>query len=150
VALYKEVVPHVVFEMTPVNARRYFVEDPVVDSSGHPKYLAMEMHTLHPSQSLLKLTVAATFSEVWLAKEGHDGPIGMNLLTKIELPTLPSLYGALLAGVDYIIMGAGIPRYAKISCAVTCTSSRTVLLTPCGRLQGDPSGPGPACAAPDV
>jgi hypothetical protein len=24
--------------------------------------------------------------------------------TKIELPTLPSLYGALLAGADYIIM----------------------------------------------
>lgn len=82
----------------------------MVDSSGHPKYRAVEMHTLHPSDSLLKLTVAATFAEVWLAKEGHDGPVGMNLLTKIELPTLPSLYGALLAGVDYIIMGAGIPR----------------------------------------
>lgn len=89
-ALYVEVVPHLVIEMTPVHVCRYFVEDPVVDSSGHPKYRAVEMHTLHPSDSLLKLTVAASFSEVWLAKEGHDGPIGMNLLTKIGTRTLPT------------------------------------------------------------
>src|SRR5690606_4725489 len=28
----------------------------------------------------------------------------------IQLPTLPSLLGAMLAGVDYVLMGAGIPR----------------------------------------
>jgi nitronate monooxygenase len=33
----------------------------------------------------------------------------MNLLTKVALPTIHSLYGAMLAGVDYVIMGAGIP-----------------------------------------
>ena len=33
-----------------------------------------------------------------------------NFLTKVQLPTLPSLYGAMLAGVDYVLMGAGIPR----------------------------------------
>jgi nitronate monooxygenase len=47
---------------------------------------------------------------VWLAKRGHKGPVGINLLTKVQMPTLPSLYGAMLAGVDYVIMGAGIPR----------------------------------------
>ena len=52
----------------------------------------------------------ACFVEVWLAREGHDGVIGMNLLTKIQLPTLSSLYGAMLAGVDVVLMGAGIPR----------------------------------------
>ena len=36
--------------------------------------------------------------------------VGMNLLTKIQMPNLPLLYGAMLAGVDYILMGAGIPR----------------------------------------
>lgn len=57
-----------------------------------------------------ELMMLASFAEVWLAKEGHDGQVGMNLLTKVQIPTLPTLYGAMLAGVDYIIMGAGIPR----------------------------------------
>lgn len=33
----------------------------------------------------------------------------MNYLEKIQIPHLPSIYGAMLAGVDVIIMGAGIP-----------------------------------------
>jgi NAD(P)H-dependent flavin oxidoreductase YrpB (nitropropane dioxygenase family) len=52
----------------------------------------------------------ANFVEVWLAKEGHDGPVGINLLTKVQMPNLASLYGAMLAGVDYVLMGAGIPK----------------------------------------
>lgn len=57
-----------------------------------------------------QLAVVAAFVEVWLAREGHDGPVGVNLLTKVQLPNLASLYGAMLAGVDYVLMGAGIPR----------------------------------------
>ncbi len=57
-----------------------------------------------------QLTVVSNFVEIYLAKEGHDGPVGLNLLTKIQVPTLPSLYGAMLAGVDYVLMGAGIPK----------------------------------------
>jgi NAD(P)H-dependent flavin oxidoreductase YrpB (nitropropane dioxygenase family) len=57
-----------------------------------------------------QVTIAANFVEVWLAKEGHSGPVGINLLTKVQMPTLPSLYGAMLAGVDVVLMGAGIPR----------------------------------------
>lgn len=67
------------------------------------------MFTLAPDADLIELTVFAAFSEVWLAKEGHAGIVGINLLEKIILPNLPSLYGAMLAGVDYVIMGAGIP-----------------------------------------
>ena len=52
----------------------------------------------------------ANFVEIFLAREGHDGIVGINLLTKVQMPTLPSLYGAMLAGVDYVLMGAGIPR----------------------------------------
>jgi nitronate monooxygenase len=52
----------------------------------------------------------ANFCEVWLAKEGHDGKVGINLLTKVQMPNLGSLYGAMLAGVDYVLMGAGIPK----------------------------------------
>jgi NAD(P)H-dependent flavin oxidoreductase YrpB (nitropropane dioxygenase family) len=68
------------------------------------------MPTLRPRPALVELTVAANFVEVFLAKEGHAGLVGINFLEKIQLPTLPSIYGALLAGVDYILMGAGIPR----------------------------------------
>ena len=56
------------------------------------------------------LIVLASFVEVFLAKEGHSGIVGINLLEKIQLPTLPVLFGAMLAGVDYVLMGAGIPR----------------------------------------
>lgn len=56
-----------------------------------------------------ELLIVANFAEVYLAKEGHLGMIGINLLEKIQLPTLPSLFGAMLAGVDVVIMGGGIP-----------------------------------------
>ncbi len=68
------------------------------------------MFSLNSPRELVELTVAANFVEVFLAKEGHRGPVGVNYLEKIQLPTLPSLYGSLLAGVDYVLMGAGIPR----------------------------------------
>ncbi len=54
--------------------------------------------------------VTANFSEVFLAKEGHKGLVGINFLEKIQFPNLAGIYGALLAGIDYIIMGAGIPK----------------------------------------
>jgi nitronate monooxygenase len=66
--------------------------------------------SIRTPQALLELTVVANFVEIFLAREGHDGVVGLNLLEKIQLPTLASLYGAMLAGVDYILMGAGIPR----------------------------------------
>ena len=68
------------------------------------------MPTQHCGAALTELTVAANFVEVFLAKEGHAGVVGLNLLEKIQLALLPSLYGAMLAGVDYVLVGAGIPR----------------------------------------
>ena len=56
-----------------------------------------------------KLLAVASFVEVWLAKEGHNGLIGMNILEKIQLAIPAQLYGAMLAEVDYILIGAGIP-----------------------------------------
>lgn len=52
----------------------------------------------------------AGFVEVWLAKHGHTGKVGINLLTKVTMPNLAVLYGAMHAGVDVVLMGAGIPR----------------------------------------
>ena len=68
------------------------------------------MPTLRSRRELVELTIIANFVEVFLAKEGHQGPVGINYLEKFQIPTLPSLYGAMLAGVDYVLMGAGIPR----------------------------------------
>lgn len=73
-------------------------------------YKRLPLHTVKGTPLLRGVTMLANFVEVFLAKEGHDGKVGINLLTKVQLPTLASLYGAMLAGVDYVLMGAGIPR----------------------------------------
>jgi NAD(P)H-dependent flavin oxidoreductase YrpB (nitropropane dioxygenase family) len=73
-------------------------------------YKMLPMYKQSVSAARQRVTVLANFVEVWLAKEGHTSPIGLNLLTKVQMPNLPSLYGAMLAGVDVVIMGAGIPR----------------------------------------
>ncbi len=77
--------------------------------AGTP-YKRAPLYQINSPNFLQQLTVAACFAEVWLAKEGHSGKVGLNLLEKVHLPNLACLYGALLAGVDYVIMGAGIPR----------------------------------------
>lgn len=73
-------------------------------------YTPLVMHKRVLDRKQVGLIVAANFAEVWLAKEGHDGVVGVNLLTKIQIPNIPSLYGAMLADVDYVLMGAGIPK----------------------------------------
>ena len=86
---------------------RYFIP------GGKPAdgaFIASRRPALEPTQSQLELLVVANFVEVYLAKHEHDGLVGINYLEKIQLPTLPSLFGAMLGGVDYVLMGAGIPR----------------------------------------
>ena len=73
-------------------------------------YKLIPMYKQRVSVERQQLTMLANFVEVYLAKEGHSGPVGINLLTKVEMPNLASLYGAMLARVDYVLMGAGIPR----------------------------------------
>jgi NAD(P)H-dependent flavin oxidoreductase YrpB (nitropropane dioxygenase family) len=73
-------------------------------------YPNVGMFTTRSKRSLVELTVLATYAEVWLAREGHKGLVGINLLEKVQLPTVYALYGALLAGVDAVLMGAGIPK----------------------------------------
>ena len=68
------------------------------------------MFTLQPPVALQELTVVADFCEVYLAKEGHRGVVGINYLRKIELPIPFGCLGAMLAGVDYVLLvGAGSP-----------------------------------------
>ena len=68
------------------------------------------MFTAAPARKRQELAVAGGFVEVFLAKEGHAGLVGINFLEKIQLPTPATLYGALLAHVDYVLVGAGIPK----------------------------------------
>lgn len=87
--------------------QRYFI------AGGRPagaRYAMVPMYRHAVSIERQQLTMLANFVEVFLAREGHDGVVGVNLLTKLQLPNLASLYGAMLAGVDYVLMGAGIPR----------------------------------------
>lgn len=73
-------------------------------------YKSTPMYRQAVSTARQQLSMLAAFVEVTLAKEGHRGVVGMNLLTKIQLPNLAFLYGAMLAEVDAILMGAGVPR----------------------------------------
>lgn len=87
--------------------RRYF--RPEGRPLGTP-YLLLPMYRQLATKSREALTMLAAFAEVFLAKEGHDGLVGINLLTKVQRPNIATLYGAMLAGVSYVLMGAGIPR----------------------------------------
>jgi NAD(P)H-dependent flavin oxidoreductase YrpB (nitropropane dioxygenase family) len=78
--------------------------------SAGASYAMLPMYRQAVSIQRQQVTMLANFVEVWLAKEGHDGVVGINLLTKVQMPNLASLYGAMLGGVDYVLMGAGIPR----------------------------------------
>jgi NAD(P)H-dependent flavin oxidoreductase YrpB (nitropropane dioxygenase family) len=105
------------------HVRRALAEFPVPDMArrvmrtyyvhgGNPPgtpHAAVPRFSLSPSVALQELTVVAAFCEVRLAQHGARGPVGINLLRKIEMPLPWVLLGALLAGVDYVLIGAGNP-----------------------------------------
>lgn len=112
----------------------YFIE------GGKPAdkpYKRAPMYAINSPKALLQLTVAACFVEVWLAREGHNGKVGLNLLEKIQLPNLACLYGALLADVDYVIMGAGIPREIPGALDLLSQNQTATLKIPVMGLEGD-------------
>lgn len=81
-------------------SHRLFLPKPEFIVTGHDRIRT----------KMINLTVASAFAEVWLAKQGHSSSIGINVLEKIQLMHLPTLLGAMLAGVDYVLAGAGIPN----------------------------------------
>jgi nitronate monooxygenase len=88
--------------------QEYFV--PGGKAAGAP-YKALPMHQKRDSRKLVELCMVSNFVEVLLAREGHDNPVGINFLEKVQMPHLASIYGAMLAGVGYVLMGAGIPLH---------------------------------------
>lgn len=96
----------------PAMARR--IIDQYFVAGGKPKdspYPAAPMHSHREPRRLIELCIAANFAEVFLARQGHANPVGINFLEKVQLPHLASIYGAMLAGVGYVLMGAGIPLH---------------------------------------
>jgi nitronate monooxygenase len=77
-------------------------------STGDP-YRKLPLPVHNASREQVELYIVSNFVEVFLARAGHDNPVGINYLEKIQIPHLPSIYGAMLAGVEYVLMGAGIP-----------------------------------------
>jgi nitronate monooxygenase len=72
-------------------------------------YLAVPPLEKDIPRELAELCIVANFVEVYLARQGHTNPVGINYLEKIQTAHLPCIYGAMLAGVGYVVMGAGIP-----------------------------------------
>ena len=93
-------------EVSDAVLRRYFLPD----GRRGAAYKLLPMYKQRPSVARQQVTILAAFVEVRLAREGHTGLVGVNLLTKVQLPNLAALYGAMLGGVDVVLMGAGIPR----------------------------------------
>ncbi|MER6630731.1 nitronate monooxygenase [Streptomyces sp. NPDC000987] len=93
-------------ELADAVRRRYFVEGGI---GAGERFAATPRLTADEACPARSLTVVANFCEVWLAKEGHPGPVGVNYLEKVQLATVPAMFGAVLAGVDYVLVGAGIP-----------------------------------------
>lgn len=87
---------------------RYFIDG---GKSEDSPFLPVPQTGLRPSRLSQDLMLAGSFTHVFLSKEGHQNPVGINLLEKIKFPTLYVLLGAMLAGVDVVLMGAGIPRH---------------------------------------
>ena len=86
---------------------KYFIEG---GKAPEASYVMVPKITLEQKRDAQEILIVANFVEVWLAKEGHDGLVGINFLHKIQMTTAAGVFGAMLAGVDYIIMGPGIPR----------------------------------------
>ena len=88
--------------------QEYFVPGGKAEDAPYPN---VPMHQKASPRKLVELCMVSNFVEVFLAKDGHKNPVGINFLEKVQMPHLASIYGAMLAGVGYVLMGAGIPLH---------------------------------------
>ncbi|MFL6115095.1 MAG: nitronate monooxygenase, partial [Catenulispora sp.] len=109
---------------------RYFVPGGI--AADRP-YRPVPRLRLGANRAGVELTVAGNFVEVFLAKQGHRGPIGVNYLEKIQMAAPAALYGAMLAGVDYVLVGAGIPsEYPRLLDALAAHAAVELPVTVAG------------------
>ncbi len=96
----------------PEMARRVWREHSIPGGKARDAaYPITPMHQHNEPRKLVELCIVANFVEVFLARAGHANAVGINYLEKVQLPHLASIYGAMLAGVGYVLMGAGIPLH---------------------------------------
>lgn len=115
--------------------KRYFVPGGIAEGKS---YRPNPKQALDAPDDTVELGVLGNFVEVFLAKEGHNGPVGINFLEKIQLCTPSAAYGAMLAGVDFVLMGAGIP--SEIPALLTALASHepgTLTVTVDGAVGGE-------------
>ena len=86
--------------------QQYFIPG---GKSERTPYRVAPSHKKDNPRELIELDIVSNFVEVFLARQGHANPVGINYLEKIQTAHLPTIYGAMLAGVGYVVMGAGIP-----------------------------------------
>lgn len=94
-------------------------------ANGSPTSIPLKL-----DDSVVELLIATGFAEVWLAKQGHAGRVFINFLNKIELPLIYAMYGAMLAGVDGIIVGAGNPEGLPTICSLLANHAASVRSVP--------------------
>jgi len=85
----------------------YFVEGGIPAGA---KYKGKPVFTVKPPARLIALTICANYAFVYLAKEGHSNPVSINYMAKISMSLMCGILGAMMAGVDFVTVGAGIPR----------------------------------------
>ncbi|MGO8671444.1 MAG: nitronate monooxygenase [Capsulimonadaceae bacterium] len=89
-----------------------YVEDLMAFAPGgrmHKTPLPMDCPNPAKAELPRRLSAICAYIEVMRAKQGHRGMVGINVMWKCALTVLPSLYGAMLAGVDALLCGAGVP-----------------------------------------
>ncbi len=123
----------------PAMAQRIWSANYIPGGKGEADaYRKLPQHRKNNHRELEELCIAANFVEIFLAREGHGNPVGINYLEKIQIPHLTSIYGAMLAGVDYILMGAGIPtRIPGVLDRFVHHQSATYPLAVMGAVEGD-------------
>jgi nitronate monooxygenase len=101
-------------------------------------YRLAAAHAKDNSHETVELCIVSNFVEVWLARQGHANPVGINYLEKIQTAHLPTIYGAMLAGVGYVLMGAGIPlKIPGVLDRFVEHQSAEYMLQVAGALEGD-------------
>jgi nitronate monooxygenase len=86
--------------------QKYYIAGGKAERTPYAAVLPLEKDN---PRELEELCIVANFVEIYLAREGHTNPVGINYLEKIQTAHLSCIYGAMLAGVGYVVMGAGIP-----------------------------------------
>ncbi len=92
-------------------------------------------YNLDPPVLLRWMTLFGSFAEFYLASEGHDHPVGANVLYKVGYPHLDTLVGLMMAvalrkptAISYLIVGAGLPGDFPHMMQELVTERRTTFL----------------------